>query len=796
MKSTTTRILLIEDDHAEIAWLRKLLANTEAPFDLFYVNSVSNALEYLQNTPCDAALLRLGLPGTHRFADLERLVAAFPSLPILVIADLDDAAVAAEFVRRGTQDYLVKDEIASPLLIRAIRNAIERKQAEDTLRREKQLSESIVNSLPAIFCLFDDRGTVHRWNRMLEQVTGYSGEEIPKMLPLDFILDSERDRVLRDIQTAFEQGAVDLKAHVLTKNGRNIPHRLIAHQMELDNRKFLLGVGIDITEMQQAEAAIQREKTFTDAIIDSLPGTFYVVDEAGKLVRGNRVMSEITGVAPDQLAGLPSLYAIHPEDQAAATAKLAEGFACGHVDAEVRMILADGTVRHFLFTGRRMILGNARFLVGTGFDITDRKRAEEELKAHQEHLEELVNIRTQEMVAAKEAAEAANRAKSDFLATISHEIRTPMTAILGYADLLMDPQLDASTRDNYATTIHRSGEYLLGLINDILDLSKIEAGKVKMLFDRCNLVAILADVAELLRPRAQMNRLQFAVEYAGPMPQTIYSDGDRLRQAIINLAGNAIKFTEKGSVRIVATFRPATPQNDATVQIDVIDTGIGISPETMTHLFRPFTQGNSFIPRKYGGTGLGLVISHHIARLLGGALTATSELGTGSTFSLTIPTGSLDGVAMLQNPTEFVIPEADRIKPWTSEVANLTGTRILLAEDGIDNRDLIETLLRHAGAEVATAENGRVAVEKTQDETFDLILMDMNMPEMDGYEATRILRDRGYRGPIVALTANAMIGDSERCLNAGCDGYLTEPIDRKRLIQLVAASIGTPIKSS
>jgi PAS domain S-box-containing protein len=798
----------------------------------------------------------------------------------------------------------------------------DRIRAEETIRREKQLSESIINSLPAIFYLFDDRGNIHRWNRTLEQVTGYSGEEIQRMSPLDFIRESDRDLIRNGIQTAFEQGSVDLEANVACKNGEKIPHRFIARRIELNGQPFLLGVGIDILERKRAEEAFRREKTFSDAIIESLPGTFYVIDEADCLVRGNRAMSEIMGVSPEQLAGLSAVSFIHPEDQPATREQIAESRIHGSGEIEARIVFANGTVRHCLFTGQRMDLGNARFVVGTGFDITDRieaeaalreseqrlrqaqemarlgywkwntktgdvewsdevyrifglnpkeftpnidsilsrspwpeyhnrgeellrhvmasrdggsyeqkflrpdnsigyyhstyqgrydeagnliaivgtvlditerKLAEEELKTHKEHLEDLVKLRTDELVSAKDAAEAANRAKSDFLATISHEIRTPMTAILGYADLLMDPTLEASTRNNYATTIHRSGEHLLALINDILDLSKIEAGKVKMLFERCSLVALLADVKELLLPRTQKNCLAFSVEYAGPIPEAIYSDGDRLRQAIINLAGNAIKFTEKGGVRIVATFLPATAQKDASIRIDISDTGIGIPPETMANLFRPFTQGDPLVTRKYGGTGLGLVISHHIAKLLGGDLTATSEQGKGSTFSLTIPTGSLDGVTILQNPGDFAIQEADRTKPWTSGAADLTGVRILLAEDGIDNRELIETLLQHVGAIVETAENGRIAVEKTQGQAFDLILMDMNMPEMDGYEATRVLRDRGYSGPIVALTANAMIGDSERCLEAGCDGYLTKPIDRKRLIQLVAASIHTTV---
>ena len=221
----------------------------------------------------------------------------------------------------------------------------------------------------------------------------------------------------------------------------------------------------------------------------------------------------------------------------------------------------------------------------------------------------------------------------------------------------------------------------------------------------------------------------------------------------------------------------------------MIDTGIGIREEVLPQLFQPFNQGDLSVSQKFGGTGLGLAISHHIAHLLGGDLTATSAWGQGSTFTLTVPTGSLEGIRMLQHPTEMEHETAGHV--WQPAAEDLQGVRVLLAEDGFDNRELIRAILQRAGAEVETAENGRLAVAKAENDPFDVILMDMNMPEMDGYEATRLLRDRGYRGPILALTANAMSDDCERCLAAGCDEYLTKPIDRVRLIQTIAAHVGT-----
>jgi len=389
---------------------------------------------------------------------------------------------------------------------------------------------------------------------------------------------------------------------------------------------------------------------------------------------------------------------------------------------------------------------------------------------------------------AKEAADAANRAKSEFLANMSHEIRTPMTAILGYADLMLEPEQTPSDQLNSLNTIRRSGAHLLTVINDILDLSKIEASEMKMEQIACAPCQIMADIASSMPVKAKEKNLAFEVKLDGMIPQTIQSDPTRLRQILTNLVGNAIKFTEAGGVRLIVSLADPADSANPRLKFDVIDSGIGMTPVQMERLFQPFAQGDSSTTRKYGGTGLGLTISRRLAHALGGEITVNSTPGQGSIFTLTIATGSLAGIRLLSRCSEAIAELGQLHAP---DAVRLDG-RILLAEDGLDNQALISHYLRKAGAEVAIADNGRIACEMVAQAMndanapdFDVILMDMQMPELDGYGAAAKLRSRGYRGPIIALTAHAMAADRDKCIRAGCTDYLTKPVTRQVLLETV-----------
>ena len=400
-------------------------------------------------------------------------------------------------------------------------------------------------------------------------------------------------------------------------------------------------------------------------------------------------------------------------------------------------------------------------------------------------LREMQDIAQQraELERASEIADAANRAKSMFLANMSHEIRTPLNGILGFAYLLRKgADSDATERHEWLSAIHNSGHHLLALINDILDISKIEAGQLETDRTPFSPSDVVAETASILRPRALEKNIEFEIEYKSKLPWQIYGDPTRFRQVLMNLAGNAIKFTEQGSVKILARF---TETPSPALFIDVIDTGTGIPADKLEAIFDPFVQADPSVTRKFGGTGLGLAISRRIAAALGGTVSVKSQCGQGSVFTFTMPVAVVEGSKVDESTetTQLAIPVAPSPNP------PVTG-RVLVVEDGATNREMIKILLSRRGFDVTTAENGLIGVELARKQPFDFVLMDMQMPVMDGYAATRKIRAEGMTMPIIAITANAMRGDEEQCRAAGCSEYLSKPIDANLLAGTIAKVLG------
>ena len=393
-----------------------------------------------------------------------------------------------------------------------------------------------------------------------------------------------------------------------------------------------------------------------------------------------------------------------------------------------------------------------------------------------------------------DAAESANQAKSLFLANMSHEIRTPLTAILGFAENLMDPDYTIEERTAAIETILRNGHHLLQLINDILDLSKIEAEKLEIERLRFSPGELVADVISALRFRSEAKQIGLTLTYDGPIPDTIESDPTRVRQILMNLISNAIKFTERGSVSVRmkmidstgAVCRSSKPGEPLRMQCDIVDSGIGMSDEQIARLFAPFVQADESTTRRFGGTGLGLSISRKLVRLLGGEIVVSSQVGVGSTFSVQIDAGEQTNVAWHDRPSSIGKPSHPVLR--TTDV-RLSG-RLLLADDGPDNQLLIGSFLRKHGADVTIVDNGRKAVDTAlasleSGNPFRIVLMDIQMPILDGYSATGELRAKGWTRPILALTANAMQGDRQKCLDAGCNDFATKPINRVDLLEKI-----------
>lgn len=384
--------------------------------------------------------------------------------------------------------------------------------------------------------------------------------------------------------------------------------------------------------------------------------------------------------------------------------------------------------------------------------------------------------REQRLDEARREALEATKAKSEFLANIGHEVRTPLAAILGYAELL-EAQADAFDGEDRDAirTIRRNGEHLLGLVNDLLDISKVEAGRLTIERLEMSAIEVVADVLATMRVRAEAKGLALLVEWASVIPQRVHSDPTRLRQIIINLVSNAIKFTHEGSV----TLRVSCDAPAQRLVFEVCDTGIGMTPEQLDTVrrFEAFTQADASTTRRFGGTGLGLRLCAALANELGDGLVLESTQGVGTTSLVRIATGDLSSTAFIDPGDRAVCGQT------VIEERGLDGMRILLAEDGADNRRLLGHHLQRAGASVRTAEDGMLALEACAEEAFDLVLMDMMMPRMDGYDATRSLRQRGHAGPIVAITAHATDEDRDACLEAGCDGFLTKPISATSLVR-------------
>jgi len=629
----------------------------------------------------------------------------------------------------------------------------------------------------------NEKGEIEWVNDAFERITGYALKEVVGKRPSSFLIGEKTDpKTLQTISNSIQLGKpFNVELIKYRKGGQPYWASLEAMPIRDEDGRVVnfMAIETDITTRKEYEMSLQESEGRLRAFLQALPDPTYVLDDSGRFTSLLSV-DKTESVAHEVMADRFIHQVFTPED------------------AERLMVTVEKTIhdqeprrtQYSLQFARelRWFEGHLAPLPSTSKedaraiwiarDITEQKHAERELQL------------------SRDAAEQASRSKSEFLANMSHEIRTPMTAILGFADLLGAPETTDEKRSEYVKTIKRNGEHLLTIINDILDLSKIESGKMKVEMIDTSLSQIISDVESLMSVRATSKNIKLRIEPQLPIPDTIKTDPVRLRQIVMNLVGNAIKFTNEGEVVIRYNCRP-TPAGDR-VAVEVVDTGIGMTPAQLDSLFTPFEQADASTTRKYGGTGLGLIISRRLANMLGGDISVESEFNSGSKFTATISPGDLSKVNWINNPDDLLIRKSEESPAEDWARMQFSG-RVLVADDSLVNQKLVGQILRNQGFEVDTAGDGVEACVKLiegekQNRPYKLLILDMQMPRMDGYTVAANLRKQGNKIPIIALTANAMSGDRDKCLAAGCDDYSPKPIDKQRFFESIARFI-EPVKA-
>ncbi len=518
---------------------------------------------------------------------------------------------------------------------------------------------------------------------------------------------------------------------------------------------------------------------------DTLAEGVLVLDPRGDIVLANKAFAAMVGQDADGLIGSSASALPWTQRSAALEPSKVLPWVAALGDGQLRsgdvLMLVNGLGE------RRTFMINSSPIPGAGDkpagvlvsldDVTELEHKELELRL------------------ARDSAQAANRAKSDFLANMSHEIRTPMNAILGFTELLRrgvtsNEKTGAQDRQKYLNIIHGSGKHLLELINDILDLSKVEAGHLEVESVPSEVHQVVLDVARIMNVKADEKGIALRVVFDSALPAQIHSDPSRLRQVFTNLVGNAIKFTATGEVRISVRVLQQAGPNNGLMQIDIADSGIGIPTNRLESIFEPFVQAEASTTRKFGGTGLGLTISRRFARALGGDVVATSQPGVGSVFHVSIATGDLTGATWLQPNDLVALQQRDTVASAEQVTWRFPKCKVLVVDDGNENRELVRLVLTDAGIDVIEAENGAVALAQVAAHQPDLVLMDIQMPVMDGSTATQELRKRGLSLPVLALTANAMKGFEREIESGGFTGHLTKPIDIDHMLATLAGYLG------
>jgi PAS domain S-box-containing protein len=797
------RVLLVDDDVAALQLHGELLR--AAGFAVQMLDDPVAAYDFIGEFLPDACILDMEMPGCSG-ADLAALLQrqangiAFPIIYLSAHNDLDHQLAARN---TGGEDYLMKP-VEPRLFIAAVlgkarqyrilaylhQRGIASVRTQHDLRESSELLRTVIDESPSIILMKDWDGRFLLGNRTLAKLYDTTPDNL--VGKDDGVFNPNPEQVafyLENVRAVMRSGRTQIVLEESTDSATGETHYFQSIKKPLfgaDGSLRILVIATDITEIRRAQKRIEESEKRLSYALEATGEGVWDWDLSTSVVKHNAQWCRLLGIDESFLEHPVDIFAtlLHPDDRATAMLAIERCLKGEAVySSEHRMVRKDdGKVIWVEDRGRvveRDTQGRPLRMVGSVSDISQRKALIQELQKHRDHLEQLVVQRTGQLEAAREEAERLARVKSEFLANMSHEIRTPLNAILGFAKIGIRENQGRKTGENYERILE-SGSYLHGIINDILDYSRLESGKLQAEQRPFRLDELIRTSLDMLAERAAAKQLPLQLAVEAGLPAWVSGDSLRVQQILTNLLSNAVKFTAHGAV----TLR-VNRQGDR-ILFQVADTGIGITTEQMQRLFTPFEQADRSTTRKYGGTGLGLAISRKLANLLGGDIIIESIPGKGSVFSMALRLPEITA------PTQASAPAL----PDTRQ--RLAGLRLLAAEDVKTNRMILEDILQQEGAQVVFAEDGRQALERLEQagpDGFDAILMDVQMPVMDGHEATRHALRIAPRIPIIGLTAHALAEDRDKCLAVGMVDHVTKPVDENILVASILKHARRPVAS-